>query len=87
MPRTRGNFDDEAGSSRSKRTCEHETMEEALLPQVYHPFLLWEGLFSIGLLNKMGCREEIEEMLEIKVIEMGGDEEMLLLKLGGVRLT
>ncbi|GKE16632.1 hypothetical protein Tco_1424209 [Tanacetum coccineum] len=24
----------------------------------------------------MGCGEEIEEMLEIKVIEMGGDEEM-----------
>nr|GEY41800.1 hypothetical protein [Tanacetum cinerariifolium] len=34
---------DEVGSSRSKRPRQHETMEEVLLPQVHHEFLLWEG--------------------------------------------
>nr|GEV20672.1 hypothetical protein [Tanacetum cinerariifolium] len=33
----------EAGSSRSKRPRQHETVEEVLLPQVHHEFLLWEG--------------------------------------------
>ncbi|GJS48974.1 hypothetical protein Tco_0599095 [Tanacetum coccineum] len=37
-----GTNDDKAGSSRSKRS-RHETVEEVLLPQVYHEFLLWEG--------------------------------------------
>ncbi|GJV56479.1 ribonuclease H-like domain-containing protein [Tanacetum coccineum] len=40
---TMGTHDDEAGSSRSKRSRQHETMEEVLLPQVHHEFLLWEG--------------------------------------------
>ncbi|GJR64882.1 hypothetical protein Tco_0010947 [Tanacetum coccineum] len=40
---TTGTHDDEAGSSRSKRSRQHETMEEVLLPQVHHEFLLWEG--------------------------------------------
>ncbi|GKD52081.1 hypothetical protein Tco_1281057 [Tanacetum coccineum] len=35
--------DGEAGSSRSKRPRQHETVEELLLPQVHHEFLLWEG--------------------------------------------
>ncbi|GJU69020.1 hypothetical protein Tco_1255279 [Tanacetum coccineum] len=39
---TMGTNDDEAESSRSKLST-HETMEEVLLPQVYHEFLLWEG--------------------------------------------
>ncbi|GJU24227.1 hypothetical protein Tco_1162848 [Tanacetum coccineum] len=43
MPRTMGTHDDEAGSSRSKRSRQHETVEEVLLPQVHHEFLLWEG--------------------------------------------
>ncbi|GJU10917.1 hypothetical protein Tco_1133313 [Tanacetum coccineum] len=42
MPRTMGTNDDEAGSSQSKRS-RHETVEDKLLPQVYHEFLLWEG--------------------------------------------
>ncbi|GKG30404.1 hypothetical protein Tco_0420302, partial [Tanacetum coccineum] len=36
---TMGTNDDEAGSSRSKRS-RHETVEEVLLPQVHHKFLL-----------------------------------------------
>ncbi|GKA29358.1 retrotransposon ORF1 [Tanacetum coccineum] len=40
---TMGTHDDEAGSSRSKRSRQHETVEEVLLPQVHHEFLLWEG--------------------------------------------
>ncbi|GJT14174.1 hypothetical protein Tco_0861216 [Tanacetum coccineum] len=42
MPRTMGTNDEEAGSSRSKRS-RHETVEEVLLPQVHHELLLWEG--------------------------------------------
>ncbi|GJW78615.1 hypothetical protein Tco_0140297 [Tanacetum coccineum] len=37
----RGN-DAEAESSRSKRSRQFETVEEVLLPQVHHEFLLWE---------------------------------------------
>ncbi|GJY44653.1 hypothetical protein Tco_0432866 [Tanacetum coccineum] len=43
MPRTMGTHDDEAGSSRSKRSRQHEIVEEVLLPQIHHEFLLWEG--------------------------------------------
>ncbi|GJX84781.1 hypothetical protein Tco_0335555 [Tanacetum coccineum] len=39
---TLGTHDDEAGSLRSKRS-RHEIVEEVLLPQVHHEFLLWEG--------------------------------------------
>ncbi|GJZ40725.1 hypothetical protein Tco_0587611 [Tanacetum coccineum] len=41
MPRTVGTHDDEADSSRPKRTHHTETMEEAMLPRVHHEFLLW----------------------------------------------
>ncbi|GJW72776.1 hypothetical protein Tco_0132146 [Tanacetum coccineum] len=43
MPKSMGTHDDEAGSSRSKRSRQYETVEEELLPQVHHEFLLWEG--------------------------------------------
>ncbi|GKA60670.1 hypothetical protein Tco_0760077 [Tanacetum coccineum] len=43
MPKTVGNHNDEAGSSRPKRSCQYETVEGAMLPRVYHEFLLWEG--------------------------------------------
>ncbi|GKD86029.1 hypothetical protein Tco_1357183 [Tanacetum coccineum] len=38
-----GGNDDEAESSRSKHSRQYETMEEVLLLQVHHEFLLWEG--------------------------------------------
>ncbi|GJY21358.1 putative reverse transcriptase, RNA-dependent DNA polymerase [Tanacetum coccineum] len=41
--KTMGTHDDEAGSSRSKRSRQYETVEEAMFPRVHHPFLLWEG--------------------------------------------
>ncbi|GJT60802.1 hypothetical protein Tco_1004335, partial [Tanacetum coccineum] len=41
--RTIGGNDAEAGSSRSKRSRQYETVEKVLLPQVHHEFLLWEG--------------------------------------------
>ncbi|GKB43041.1 hypothetical protein Tco_0887983 [Tanacetum coccineum] len=41
--KTMGVNDAEAESSRSKRSRQFETMEEVLLPQVHHEFLLWEG--------------------------------------------
>nr|GEW82705.1 reverse transcriptase domain-containing protein [Tanacetum cinerariifolium] len=59
---TLGTHDDEAGSSRSKRSCQHETVEEAMLPR--------------RVLNKMGCTKEIENMLEIKVCETRSQEEI-----------
>nr|GEY47584.1 hypothetical protein [Tanacetum cinerariifolium] len=40
---TSGTHDGEAGSSRSKHQRQHETIEEVLLPQVHHEFLLWKG--------------------------------------------
>nr|GEW41810.1 hypothetical protein [Tanacetum cinerariifolium] len=36
-----GTHGDEVGSSRPKRTCQNETVEEAMLPHIYHEFLLW----------------------------------------------
>ncbi|GJT06396.1 retrotransposon ORF1 [Tanacetum coccineum] len=39
--KTVGTHDDEAGSSQLKRSRQHETVEEAMLPHVYHEFLLW----------------------------------------------
>ncbi|GKG30421.1 hypothetical protein Tco_0420319, partial [Tanacetum coccineum] len=35
-----GTHDDEARSSRSKQSRQHETVEEAMLPPVHHPFRL-----------------------------------------------
>nr|GEV84114.1 hypothetical protein [Tanacetum cinerariifolium] len=40
---TSGTHDEESGSSRFKRPRQHETVEDVLLPQVHHEFLLWEG--------------------------------------------
>ncbi|GJS28750.1 reverse transcriptase domain-containing protein [Tanacetum coccineum] len=40
---TVGTQDDEAGSSRSKRSRQHETVEEVLLLQIHNVFLIWEG--------------------------------------------
>ncbi|GJT13748.1 hypothetical protein Tco_0860790 [Tanacetum coccineum] len=40
---TMGTHDDEAGSSRPKRSRQYKTMKEVLLPQVHHEFLEWEG--------------------------------------------
>ncbi|GJZ72556.1 hypothetical protein Tco_0636702 [Tanacetum coccineum] len=96
-----GTHDDEAGSSRPKRTCRSKTVEEAMLSRVHHEFLLWvtsnkvaktryniklarllpKQIYSPyvvdwGLLNNMGSAEEIEEILEIKVYEIGGQQEI-----------
>ncbi|GJU55716.1 hypothetical protein Tco_1229430 [Tanacetum coccineum] len=39
MPRASGTHNNEAGSSRNKRSRQHETVEEVLLPQVHHDYL------------------------------------------------
>ncbi|GJZ19223.1 hypothetical protein Tco_0555813, partial [Tanacetum coccineum] len=75
MPRTMGGNDDEAGSSRSKRSRQYETVEEVLLPQVHHEFLLWEGCNKEAK-SRMGCDGEIDEMLRIKLREAGSNEEI-----------
>ncbi|GKD85862.1 hypothetical protein Tco_1357016 [Tanacetum coccineum] len=43
MPRTIGTHDDDARSTRFKRSRQYETVEEVMLPHVHHMFLLWEG--------------------------------------------
>nr|GFA02509.1 hypothetical protein [Tanacetum cinerariifolium] len=60
-----GGNDDEAGSSRPKRSRQFETVKEVLLPQVHHECLLWEG-----------CDGEIDDMLRIKLCEAGSNEEI-----------
>nr|GEW15530.1 putative zinc finger, CCHC-type, retrotransposon Gag domain protein [Tanacetum cinerariifolium] len=40
---TPGTHNKKAGSSRSKHLRQHEIVEEVLLSQVHHEFLLWEG--------------------------------------------
>nr|GEV13295.1 hypothetical protein [Tanacetum cinerariifolium] len=59
---TMGTHDDEAGSSRSKRFRQHETIEELLLPQ--------------DVLNRMGCDGEIDDMLRIRLRDATSDEEI-----------
>ncbi|GJS81161.1 ribonuclease H-like domain-containing protein [Tanacetum coccineum] len=94
-------YDHEAGSSRSKRSRNVETVEEALLPDVHHEFLEWRGcsreaksrynsrlasllpkliyLSSIvdwQLLHKIGCGNEIDQMLKISLKEAQTEEEV-----------
>ncbi|GJZ64179.1 hypothetical protein Tco_0620600 [Tanacetum coccineum] len=69
MPMTMGTHDDEAGSLRSKCSRQHETIEEVLLPQVHHEFLLWEGCNRDASL-------EINDMLRIRLPKAGSDEDI-----------
>ncbi|GKE05711.1 hypothetical protein Tco_1397729, partial [Tanacetum coccineum] len=71
---TMGTNDDEAGSSRSKRS-RHETVEEVLLPQVHHEFLLLEGC-NRDAKSRMDCDGEIDDMLKIRVREAESEEEI-----------
>ncbi|GJS28558.1 hypothetical protein Tco_0489178 [Tanacetum coccineum] len=68
--------DDEVGSSRSKRPRQHETVEEVLLPQVHHEFLLWEGC-NRDAKSRMGCDGGIDDILRIRLREARSDEEIL----------
>ncbi|GKE18461.1 hypothetical protein Tco_1426038, partial [Tanacetum coccineum] len=61
MPRTMEGNDAEVGSSRSKRSRQYETVEEVLLPQVDHEFLLWEG-----------CNNEAKSSKKIIKFRLGG---------------
>nr|GFD30630.1 hypothetical protein [Tanacetum cinerariifolium] len=70
--------DDEAESSRSKRPRQHETVEEVLLPQVYHEFLLWEGCNRYAK-SRMGRDGEIDDMLRIRLRKARSDEEIFTL--------
>ncbi|GKB51505.1 hypothetical protein Tco_0902258 [Tanacetum coccineum] len=75
MPRTSGAYDHEARSSRAKRSRNVETVEEALLPDVHHEFLEWSGC-NWQLLHKIGCGEEIDNMLKISLKEVETGEEI-----------
>ncbi|GJX13534.1 retrotransposon ORF1 [Tanacetum coccineum] len=72
---TLGTHDGEARSSRSKCPRQHETVEELLLPQVYHEFLLWEGC-NRDAKSRMGCDGEIDDMLRFRVREAESDKEI-----------
>ncbi|GKA26928.1 hypothetical protein Tco_0713096 [Tanacetum coccineum] len=71
---TMGTNDDEAGTSRYK-CSRHETVEEVLLPQVHHEFLLWEGCQNDAK-SRMGCDGEIDDILRIRLREAGSNEEI-----------
>ncbi|GJR23778.1 hypothetical protein Tco_0972305 [Tanacetum coccineum] len=98
---TKGTHDHEAGSSRPKRSRQHESVEEAMLPQVNQQYFQWHGctpaaksgyntrlgrllpkliysqcIIDWGVLNQMGCGEEIEEMLTIRLTVEGTNEEI-----------
>nr|GEV73114.1 hypothetical protein [Tanacetum cinerariifolium] len=64
---TSGTYDGEAGSSLSKRPRQHKTVEEVLLSQVHHEFLLWEGCSRDAKSN---------DMLRIRLHEAGSNEEI-----------
>ncbi|GJR64677.1 hypothetical protein Tco_0010742 [Tanacetum coccineum] len=60
------------GTSNKAAKTRYNTNLARLLPkQIYSPYVVdW------GLLNNMGCTEEIEEMLDIKVYKIGGQHEI-----------
>ncbi|GJW94166.1 hypothetical protein Tco_0173838 [Tanacetum coccineum] len=72
---TMGGNDDETGPSRPKRSRQYETVEEVLLPQVHHEFLLWEGCTREAK-SRMGYDEEIDEMLRIRLREARTNKEI-----------
>nr|GEU55065.1 transposase, Ptta/En/Spm, transposase, Tnp1/En/Spm-like protein [Tanacetum cinerariifolium] len=76
---TLGTHDDEAESLGSKCSRQYKTVEEAMLPRVHHPFCYEKGVTELlrpEVLNNMGCAEEIENMLEIKVYETYSEEDI-----------
>nr|GEU35092.1 hypothetical protein [Tanacetum cinerariifolium] len=58
---TPGTHDEKARSSRSKRPRQYKTVEEVMLPQVHHEFLLWEGCSRDVKSRK--CRVLIEDVV------------------------
>ncbi|GKF65113.1 hypothetical protein Tco_0188561 [Tanacetum coccineum] len=67
---TLGTHEDEARSSRSKRSRQHSKK------QCSHVFTTHFCYGKDRVVNNMGCAEEIENMLEIKVYETGSQEEI-----------
>ncbi|GJU49320.1 retrotransposon ORF1 [Tanacetum coccineum] len=62
---TSGAYDHKAGSSHAKRFRNVETIKQELLPDVHHE-----------LLHKIGCGEEIDNMLKISLKEAESGEEI-----------
>nr|GEZ11236.1 retrovirus-related Pol polyprotein from transposon TNT 1-94 [Tanacetum cinerariifolium] len=56
---TVGTHDDEAASSRPKRTCQHETVVAVMLLRVYHEFLLWGSVQRLRDVCLTSMRESI----------------------------
>nr|GEU39262.1 hypothetical protein [Tanacetum cinerariifolium] len=69
---TIGTHDDEAKSSRSKRSRQHETVEEVLLPQVHHEFFYGKVVAE----KPKWDDGEIDDMLRIRLREVRSDEEI-----------
>nr|GEV97522.1 hypothetical protein [Tanacetum cinerariifolium] len=74
-PAERSTHDDEAKSLRSKCSRQNEIVEEELLPQVHHEFLLWEGC-SRDAKSRIGCDGEIDDMLRIRLREARSNKEI-----------
>ncbi|GKD23829.1 hypothetical protein Tco_1225532 [Tanacetum coccineum] len=71
LPRVHHEFFLWGTSNRAAKTRYNTNLAWLLPRQIYSPYVVdW------GLLNNMGCAEEIEDMLEIKVYEMGGQQEI-----------
>ncbi|GJX13262.1 hypothetical protein Tco_0205020 [Tanacetum coccineum] len=82
ITKTMGGNDDEGGSSRSKRSRQYETVEEVLLPQVHHEFLLWEELchefYSTYEFDEVCADDELQTKKIIK-FRLGGRTHSLTL--------
>ena len=61
------------GCNQDNRKKYNQVLARLVTKDIYSPCIVdWE------LLNNMGCGETVEEMIEIKLIEAGGDEELFV---------
>ncbi|GKC38190.1 DNA-directed DNA polymerase [Tanacetum coccineum] len=76
LQETKGTHDHEARSSRSKRSRQHESVEESMLPHVNQQYLLWEGCTQAAKSHYNTRLEEIKKMLTIRLTVEGMNEEI-----------
>ena len=61
------------GCIQDNRKKYNQVLARLITMDIYSPYIVdWE------LLNNMGCGETVEEMIEIKLIDAGGDEELFV---------
>ncbi|GJR51168.1 hypothetical protein Tco_1401689 [Tanacetum coccineum] len=85
LQETMGTHDDEAGSSRSKRPRQHETVEEVLLHKVYHGVLLKKGVTemkSLELCHEFYSTYEFDKVCADDELQT---KKIIKFRLGGLR--